>query len=270
MAEGQILVGFVFKIFVGVFMSKDTIRQVANLLSVILALTVNILASTLPLNGQNTGEISDRFQVYFVPAGYVFSIWGLIYLGWIASTIFQFQPAQKENPRLRRLGYLFAISNLFNAAWLFCWHYNLFGLSVLVMLVLLGLLIASYLRLDVNRLSVSRFEYWSVDVLFSVYLGWITVATVANITDWLYYIRWDGFGISAQLWAVIMLAAASLLGLGMALTRRDVGYLVVLVWAFVGIAVKQTSAPMVVTSAWIAAVLMAGLSAFSVIRRRTT
>ena len=248
-------------------MSKDTIRQLATLLSVSLALVVNILASTLPLNGQNTGEISDRFPVYFVPAGYVFSIWGLIYLGWIAFMLFQFQASQKESPRLRRLGYLFAIGNVFNAAWLFCWHYNLFGLSVLVMLTLLGLLIASYLRLDVNRLSVSRLEYWSVDVLFSVYLGWITVATVANITDWLYFMGWDGFGISAQAWAVIMLGVASLLGLGMALTRRDAGYLAVLVWAFIGIAVKHTSVPLVATSAWIAAVLMAALAVFSLIRR---
>src|SRR5215217_2382728 len=150
-------------------MSKDTIRQYTNFFSVILALTVNILASTLPLNGQNTGEISDRFQVYFVPAGYVFAIWGIIYIGWIAFTIFQLLPSQKDNPRLRRLGYLFALSNLANAAWLFCWHYNLFGLSVLVMLALLALLIASYLTLDVNRSSDSRAEYWSVDVLFSVY-----------------------------------------------------------------------------------------------------
>ena len=249
-------------------MSKDSIRQYANSLTVILALTVNILASALPLNNQNTGEISDRFEVYFVPAGYVFSIWGLIYIGWIAFTIFQFLRSQKESPRLRRLGYLFALSNLANAAWLFCWHYNLFGLSVLVMLALLGLLIASYLRLDVNRVSVSRLEYWSVDVMFSVYLGWITVATVANITDWLYYIGWDGFGLPAQTWAVLMLVVASLLGLAMAFTRRDVGYLSVLVWAFAGIAVKQTSAPMVVTSAWIAAALMFGLAIFSLMRRR--
>ena len=249
-------------------MSKDTIRQFANLLSAILALTVNVLASALPLNGQNTGEISDRFQVYFVPAGYVFGIWGLIYIGWIAFLIFQFRPSQKESPRLRRLGYLFALSNLANAAWLFCWHYNEFGLSVLVMLVLLGLLIASYLRLDVNRVPVSRAEYWSVDVLFSVYLGWITVATVANITDWLYLVGWDGFGIPAQTWAVIMLAVASLLGLAMALTRRDAAYLLVLVWAFVGIAVKQSPAPVVVLSAWIAAALMLALAIFSLARRR--
>ena len=249
-------------------MSMDTIRQFANLFSVILALTINILASTLPLNGQNTGEISDRFEVYFVPAGYVFAIWGVIYIGWIAFTIFQFQRSQKESPRLRRLGYLFALSNLANAGWLFCWHYNRFGLSVLIMLILLGMLVASYLQLNVNRTSVTRVEYWSVDVPFGLYLGWITVATVANIADWLYFVEWNGFGVSAQIWAVIMLAVASLLGLAMALTRRDAAYLVVLVWAFVGIAVKQVSAPLVVLSSWIAAIVMLGLVIFSLTRRQ--
>ena len=249
-------------------MSKATIRQYANLLSVLAALTVNVLASALPLNGQNTGEISDRFQVYFVPAGYVFAIWGIIYIGWIAFTIFQLRPSQKENPRLRRLGYLFALSNVANAAWLFCWHYNQFGLSVLVMLLLLGLLIASYLQLNVNRVSVTRTEYWSVDFVFSVYLGWITVATVANITDWFYFVGWNGFGIPAQVWAAIMLAVASLLGLAMALTRRDAGYLSVLVWAFAGIAVKQTGAQIVVVSAWIAAALMLALVLYCCTRRQ--
>ena len=250
-------------------MSKDTIRQFVNLITMAVALTINVLATTLPLNGQDTGEISDRFRVYFVPAGYVFSIWGVIYLGWIAFTLFQFLPAQKQSPRLRRLGYLFAISHLFNAAWLFCWHYNLFGLSVVVMLALLGLLIASYLRLDVNRIATTRREFWSVDVLFSVYLGWITVATVANIADWLYFIGWDGFGISPQFWAIIMVGVASLLGLWMSLARRDVGYLSVLVWAFIGIAVKQTSAPAVAVSAGIAAVLMLALIVHSWMQRRT-
>src|SRR5512137_1232879 len=109
-------------------MPKDSLRQLANALSVALALTVNILAATLPLNGQNTGEISDRFQVFFVPAGYVFAIWFFIYIGWIAFALYQFRAAQKESPRLRNLGYFFALSGVFNAAWLFCWHYNQFGL----------------------------------------------------------------------------------------------------------------------------------------------
>jgi hypothetical protein len=244
-------------------MSKDTLRQIANLVSVVVALTVNILASLLPLNGQNTGEISDRFQVFFVPAGYVFSIWGIIYIGWIAFTIYQFLPSQKENPRLRNLGYLFALSGLFNAGWLFTWHYNIFGWSVIVMLGLLGLLIASYLRLNVNLTPVSRSEWWSVDLPFSVYLGWISVATIANVTDWLYLVNWTGFGIAAPAWAVIMIAVASLLGLLMALTRRDAGFLFVLVWSFAGIAVKQVSAPSVVSAAWVAAGVALVLAAFS-------
>jgi len=248
---------------------KDTFRQVTNLVTVIIALTVNILASTLPLNGQNTGEISDRFQVYFVPAGYVFAIWGIIYIGWIAFTIYQFRPSQKESPRLRRLGYLFALSNLANAAWLFSWHYNYFGLSVVIMLILLGLLIASYLRLDVNRTSVSPSERWSVDIPFSVYLGWITVATVANVTDLLYLIAWNGFGISAPVWAVIMIVVASILGFLMTLTRKDAAYVFLLVWSFIGIAVKQAATANVATTAWIAAGLMLVAAIYSLTRRQT-
>ena len=247
---------------------KDTLRQVTNLITVIIALTVNILASTLPLNGQNTGEISDRFQVYFVPAGYVFSIWGIIYISWIAFTIFQFRATQKESPRLRRLGYLFALSGIANAAWLFTWHYNYFGLGVLVMLSLLGLLIASYLRLDVNRISVSTAERWSVDIPFSVYLGWITVATVANVTDWLYLVEWNGFGIAPQTWAVIMIVVASIVGLLMTLTRKDAAYVFVLVWSFIGIAVKQADAASVAITAWIGAGAMLLLTIYSLVRRQ--
>ena len=249
-------------------MSKNTLRQLANVLSAALALTVNILASALPLNGQNTGEISDRFQVYFVPAGYVFAIWGIIYIGWIAFVVYQFLPAQKENPRLQKLGYWFALSGVFNAAWLFCWHYNQFGLSVLVMLALLGTLIFSYLKLDVGRSAISAAERWCVDVPFSIYLGWITVATVANITSYLYFINWNGFGIPAQAWSVIMIGVASVLGGLMALTRRDSGYLFVLVWSFIGIAVKQAGFPLVANSAWAASALAFGLAFYSIIQRR--
>jgi hypothetical protein len=249
-------------------MSKDTLRQITNAFSVVLALTVNILASVLPLNGQNTGEISDRFQVYFVPAGYVFAIWGVIYIGWIAFAIYQFLPAQRENPRLQNLGYLFALSGVFNAAWLFCWHYNQFGLSVIVMLALLATLIGSYLKLDVGRAPVSAVERWCVDLPFSVYLGWISVATVANISDWLFLINWNGFGIPAQAWAAIMIAVASLLGLLMALTRRDSGYLFVLVWSFAGIALKQAEFVLVATSAWLAVAFALGLAIYSIIQRR--
>ncbi len=249
-------------------MSKDAIRQFVNALSVAATILMNLLANALPFNGQNTGEISDRFQVYFVPAGYVFSIWAVIYLGWIAFALYQFLPAQRENPRLQKLGYWFALSGVFNAAWLLCWHYNLFGLSVLVMLALLGTLVVSYLRLNVARAPVSAAERWCVDTPVSVYLGWITVATVANLTDWLFSINWSGWGIPAPTWAVIMLTVATALGLLMALTRRDAGYLFVLVWAFAGIGVKQAAFPIVANSAWAASAVALGLAVYSLLQRR--
>jgi hypothetical protein len=218
------------------------------------------------LNNQTTAQISDRFKVYFVPAGYVFAIWGIVYIGWLAFVIYQFLPAQKQSPRLRGLGYLFALSGVFNAAWLFCWQYNYVGLSIIVMLILLGLLIASYLKLDIGCTSVSRAEKWCVDIPLSVYLGWISVATIANISDWLYSVNWNGFNLDPQVWAVVMLVVASLLGLWMALTRRDGAYLLVFVWAFIGSALKQASVPLVAYSAWVAALVALVLAIYAIIQ----
>jgi len=248
-------------------MSKDSIRQLTTLVAAIATIVVNFAAVLLPLNDLTTGELADRFQVYFVPAGYVFSIWGVIYIGWIAFVIFQFRRAQKEAPRMRRLGYWFALSCVFNAAWLFCWHYELFGLSVLVMLALLSTLIISYLRLNVGREKVASGERWSVDIPFGLYLGWVSVATIANITSFLNYIQWDGFGIAPEVWTVIMLAVASLLGLIMARARTDIAFLLVFVWAFSGIAIKHVATAQVSIAAWAAAGLALALAVLSFFRR---
>jgi len=237
-------------------MTKDTLRQAINGVVIIVTLAVNGLANVIKYNGQTTAEISDRFQVFFVPAGYVFAIWGLIYLGLIAFGIFQALPSQRENPRLRKLGYLFAAANLANAIWLFFWHYNLFVLSLLTMLTLLGLLIASYLVLGIGRTKVSAGERWLVRLPVSIYLGWISVATIANASDVLYDINWNGFGVAPQSWAVIMLAVGVVLATAMALSRRDAAFLLVFVWAFAGIGIKQSAVKMVSVSAWVAAFLV--------------
>lgn len=238
-------------------MKKDTLRQSVNLLAVIATIVINGLANALPLNGQTTGGISDRFQVYFVPAGYVFSIWGLIYLGLIAFAVYQALPAQRDNPRLRRIGYLFALSCLANIAWLFLWHYEIFPLTLVAMLALLLLLIAIYLRLDIGRARVPTAERWLVHVPFSIYLGWITVATIANVTSLLDYLNWSGWGISPEAWTVIMLVAGVGIASAVSLTRGDVAYMLVIVWAFAGIAVKHAGAPVVATAAWATAALVA-------------
>ncbi len=235
-------------------MNRNTVRQIVNILAVIATIVVNGLANALPLNGQTTGEISDRFQVYFVPAGYVFSIWGLIYVGLILFGIYQAAPAQADNPRLVRVGYLFALSCLANIGWLFLWHYEQFVLTVVAMLALLGLLIAVYLRLEIGRAPVSSAERWMVRVPISVYLGWVSVATIANVTTTLDYLNWGGWGISDQLWAVIMLAVGAVLAWAVGLTRGDLAYVLVFVWAYVGIAVKQSGTPVATT-----ALVMTGL-----------
>ena len=141
-------------------MNNDRIRQILVVIALLAMIAVNIMANALPINGQNTGEISDRFEVFFVPAGYVFSIWGLIYLGLLAYAVYQVLPAQAENPDLRSIGYLFVLSCVANIAWIFLWHYNLVALSVIAMLSLLGLLIVIYLRLDIGGAQVSSVMKW--------------------------------------------------------------------------------------------------------------
>lgn len=245
---------------------KDLVRQIIVILSVTATIVVNILANALPLNGLNTGEISDRFQVYFVPAGYVFSIWGLIYIGLIAYAVFQALPSQRENPRLRATGYLVALSGLANIAWIFFWHYEQFLWTLLAMFSLLGLLIAIYLRLGIGITKVSTAETWAVRIPFSVYLGWITVATVANITDVLYFINWDGFGISPEVWMLIVLAAVIVIAGLVSLTRRDIAYCLVVIWALVGIALKHSSVPLVSIASLVSAAIVAVIMVYSLLR----
>lgn len=237
-------------------MSRDVIRQTLVVVATLAVITVNVLANALPLNGQNTGEISDRFDILFVPAGYVFSIWSLIYLGLIAYSIYQASPAQRENPRLRRIGYLYVLSSIANIVWLFLWHYEVFALTLVAMVTLLLSLVLIYLRLDVGRSRVSSGERWTVHLPFSIYLGWITVATIANTSQVLFLINGNDWFLPPEAWTLILLA----LGIGLAAVaswnRRDVAYSLVLVWAFVGIGVEQADNQLVSISAYVAAALI--------------
>ena len=234
-------------------MFRDTLRQVLVLVAALTTIVFNTAANILPLNDLNTGEISDRFEVFFVPAGYVFTIWSLIYLGLIAYAIYQVLPAQAQNSRLRSIGYIFILSCAANIAWLILWHYEIFEITIVAMLVLLISLIAIYLRLDIGRVEVSTAEQWAVHIPFSVYLGWITVATIANTSQLLFYLGWNGWGVSAVTWAVIMLTSGVVISILMTLTRADVAYSLVLVWAYVGIAVKHSNTSQVATSALVGA-----------------
>jgi len=247
---------------------KDILRQLVVIFSILVTLGINGLANALPLNGLNTGQISDRFQVYFVPAGYVFSIWGLIYLGLIVYGVFQALPAQRQNPRLRASGWWIALSGLANSAWIFLWHYEQFPWTLVAMLLLLATLIITYLQLGIGKTTVTTAEKWLVRLPFSIYLGWITVATVANVTSLLDYLQWNRLGWSEEIWMIIVLAAVVVITALVNLTRRDVAYTLVILWALAGIAVKHSAVPLVVIPTWVSFGLVAVSLLVALVRKK--
>jgi hypothetical protein len=238
-----------------------------NVLTFIFTMVMNFLATNLPLNNLTTGEISDMFDIYFVPAGYVFAIWGLIYLGLLGFVIYQALPVNRKNQTLANIDLWFSLSNIANALWLVSFHYLLFGIAMALMLVLLLSLIMIFLRLDVGKEKVKGAALWLVNVPFSLYLGWITVATIANATQLLYVIGWNGFGIAPEVWLIIMLAAAVAISGLMSFTRRNIPYALVLIWAFIGIAVRFPENPTVSLAAWGAAALVGILLAAALISK---
>lgn len=243
-------------------------QQILVILTTLFTLTINILSNALPLNGLTTAEISDSFQIYFVPAGYVFSIWGLIYIGMIAFAIYQALPAQQDNPRLAGARGWFILSNLANVSWLFLWHYQQFPLTLLAMGTMLVSLGAFYLQLRPGRTAVPAIERLAVNALASVYLSWITVATVANVAAVLDWVNWGQFGLSDATWMVILLVVVALQAWAMSLREQDSAYLAVLLWALAGIGVKFPSEGLVTTEVWAVVAVVALAFVWGVIQVR--
>ena len=235
------------------------LRQVLNWAGLVLVLAINGLANVLPLNGKTTGEISDSIPTLFTPAGYVFSIWSLIYLALLAFCWYQGRAAQRSAAFGERIGYWFFISCVFNSAWIVAWHYEQFALSLAIMLGLLISLLLIYLRLDIGRGTPSSAERRWVHLPFSIYLGWISVATIANVSTVLYTSGWNGGPIDPAIWTAIMVIVAGILGVAMVLLRSEIAYPLVIIWALVGIVVVRTSVPVIALSAGGSALVVAAV-----------
>jgi len=221
---------------------KKYTLPILNLLAYLGTLVANWLANALPLNGVTTGAASDAYPNLFVPAGITFSIWGVIYVLLGIFVVYQFIVVRRDGGSplfVQLIGIWFVASCLANIGWLFAWHYQMLPLSLLAMLLLLASLIVAYVRLEVGHVGASQGERNYVHVPFSVYLGWITVATIANVTVLLVSIGWDGFGLADGWWAVIMIAAGVVLAIVAIVTRHDIFYALVVDWALVGIALKR-------------------------------
>ena len=244
-------------------MKNRNLAVVLNIVSLIFALAVNYLSVNLPLNDLTPREISDSFDIYFVPAGYAFSIWGLIYLGLIVFAVYQALPGQRKNKYLARIDVWFVVSNLANALWLVCFHYQRFILALVMMVILLVSLINIFLKLKIGKRKTDAVWKWLVETPFNIYLGWITVATIANVTQVLDYLNWNRFGIAPEIWFVIVIVVAVAISASMSFTRRVFEFPLVLIWAFVAIALKFPKVPVVNYAAWGGAIAVGVLAMLS-------
>lgn len=198
---------------------------------------VNYLSTNLPLGGRTTQEVSDMFPVLFTPAGYVFAIWGVIYALLAGFVVYSFINTRSKG--VNRAGYLFAISCVLNGAWLFAWHWLYMGLSLAIMVGLLAILVVIVNRVRAVGGVSSTAEKWLVRIPFSVYLGWISVATIANVSVVLFNAGWSGWGLTPGAWTVILIGAAVVLGALSVLRHHDIAYVLVVVWALTGIGVAR-------------------------------
>jgi benzodiazapine receptor len=221
--------------------NNSVLLKWSNIVAFVLTIIVNSLAgSTKLIGGVTTAQISDANPTLITPAGYVFSIWGIIYVLLGVFVVYQALPSQKGKEYSKKIGWLFVLSSIINIAWLFLWQYNFLSLSVVLIFLLLITLILIYTRLEIGKTKAKLSEKLATQLPFSVYLGWITIASIANVSVTLVSIGWDGFGIGVETWATLIVIVALAITLLVLATRKDIGYGLVIVWALIGIAVKQS------------------------------
>lgn len=217
--------------------------KILVVLTFILMIVTNVLANALPINGMNTGVISDSYPNLFAPAGITFAIWGVIYLLLGMFTFYQLGIINKNDKisseLLNKVGIIFSISSIVNTIWIFTWHYQLIPLSMLFMIVLLVCLIKIVNAIKEENLS--KKEKLFVKVPFSIYFGWITVATIANATVLLVSLKWNAFGIPEAIWTVIIIIIGAVIGILTIIRNKDYFYGLVIIWAYYGIIIKHTT-----------------------------
>lgn len=216
---------------------NSLLNKISVLVAYVIMVGLNVLAVALPLAGRDTGSISDSFPNLFAPAGFTFSIWSIIYSLLLVYVIYQF--TRTKDKLIAKVNHLFIINALLNAAWIFSWHYLFLGISVFIMVGLLFTLIKIADVLREEQLTTQ--QTWLVRLPFSIYFGWITVATIANITTLLVSINWSGFGLSEVFWTVLILLVGTAIGIWRLQIDRFFPYGLVLVWAYGGILAKHVS-----------------------------
>lgn len=219
------------------------ILPIANGLALMLTIVVNYCCNAGFLNGKTMKTVSDKYYNYFTPAGFAFSIWGLIYLGLLGFVVYTAINASRDKFKdtiLAKIGWWFVLSCLANSFWVVAWLTDYTGTSVLVMLILLFSLIKivvnTRMELDAHPFKHYLFVFWP----FALYLGWVSVALIANFSAYLTKIGWGGFGVSNSNWAIVMICVAGLVNILMVYTRNLREFAVVGIWALFAISVSNS------------------------------
>ena len=166
---------------------------VMNIVATIMTIIFNTLSVTLPIGVATTADIANSVPIRFFPATITFSIWGVIYIGWIIFTVYQALPAQRSNPFVRAVGWWYVLGSLGNMGWLLLFQNLQFATSTLPIVFLLVTLGIIYVNLRRVNAKPTRGDIWAIFVPFSVYFAWAAVANVANLT----YVLFPGEG---ELW----------------------------------------------------------------------
>lgn len=224
---------------------KNLLLVSLNSIAVITTIIVNTLAVVLPLNGKETGQLSDNIPNLFVPSGITFSIWSIIYIFLIIFMLKQIfdltKKVNKDISYIEKIGFWFVLASLANIIWVFLWHYEYVMLSLFAMLILFFSLLIIYQRLKIGLIDTNLKEKIAVHTTISIYIGWITVATIANVTAVLVKQNVGGLFLGEATWAIIIIAVATLITLLIILRRKDIAYSIVIIWALLGIIIKRLS-----------------------------
>jgi hypothetical protein len=237
------------------------VMKIANIIAFVIMIVMNYLANALPLNHRTTGEISNSFPNLFVPAGITFSIWGVIYILLLAFCIIQFRAGNESV--ISVIGWLFAVTCLLNASWIVFWHYGKLPLSLFTMVALLVILIMINTR-------ISSLPFGLIKISFGIYLGWICIATIANVTALLVHYDWRGWGISEEHWTIIMILAGLVISSLTVINLRNPFVALSVIWAFTGIIIKRHyDYRSIVITAAAGIVILAIVMVYSLLRYRT-
>ena len=217
---------------------SSRIRSILNIASFLFVIFMNYIANALPLNGVSQRDISAGYDNYITPAGYVFSIWGIIYLGLTVYIVIQALPKWMNRTIVRSLDLPFILSCLCNILWIVSWHYFYLTTSVVLMLGLLLSLIGVY-RCFKQEKQIENSFFGVVQTTFSIYLGWVGLATVLNLSIWLNSLNLNTNILSSEYCAILLLGIVCFIYLYVAFTKREITLLSVLAWASLGIGIKN-------------------------------